>query len=141
MRKVRTNKDDGRVKILFLVILSILATNLLRDKLSVSSGVDRETDSYLLTENDSLVISGKRPARKLTLTNEAFYPILFQKIPVNQASPRLLQTVPTVGEKLSEAIVFHRTHFGPFANYQQLIKVNGIGKKRAEYLNQYFSFE
>ena len=58
----------------------------------------------------------------------------FQKIPVNQASSELLQTVPGIGPRLAEDIIEYRAVNGGFTGLESIKKLPGVGDKRAQYL-------
>lgn len=68
-------------------------------------------------------------------------PLLFQKIPVNQADVELLQTIPGIGPELAARIVDTRIREGRFKNSEDLLKVPGIGIKRKELLQYKLHFE
>lgn len=68
-------------------------------------------------------------------------PLLFQKIPVNQADVELLQTISGIGPELAARIVDTRIREGWFKNSEDLLKVPGIGIKRKELLQNKLHFE
>ena len=68
-------------------------------------------------------------------------PLLFQKIPVNQADVELLQTISGIGPELAARIVDTRLREGRFKNSEDLLKVPGIGIKRKEFLQNKLHFE
>lgn len=72
--------------------------------------------------------------------NISFRPFLFQKIPVNIAGKELLQTIPGIGEKTATAILNERNK-GWFITPYDLTRVDGIGRKTANQLEHYLSFE
>mgnify|MGYP001031000262 FL=1 len=49
------------------------------------------------------------------------------KIDLNSAAPKLLQTLPGIGEVKALAIVQHREAHGPFASVDAVVDVQGIG--------------
>ncbi|MDO6446868.1 helix-hairpin-helix domain-containing protein [Colwellia sp. 1_MG-2023] len=49
-------------------------------------------------------------------------------IDINNAEPKDLVTLKGVGMKKAQAIVTYRQTNGPFANIEDLLKVQGIGK-------------
>ena len=48
---------------------------------------------------------------------------------INQASLKELQKLPGVGKVTAEKIIAYREANGPFATVDDLLKVNGMGKK------------
>lgn len=68
-------------------------------------------------------------------------PFFFEKIPVNTASPDLLQTVKGVGPSLSKKIISYRELHGSIDGVNKLLRIQGIGKKRSKYLANHLSFE
>lgn len=68
-------------------------------------------------------------------------PFFFEKIPVNDASTALLQTVRGIGPSLSKRIILHRESHGPIDGVNELLKIQGIGVKRSKYLANHLSFE
>lgn len=51
---------------------------------------------------------------------------------INLAQEQQLITLPGIGEKTAEDIVFYRQEHGPFKSVDELTKVNGIGPKKLE---------
>ena len=50
-----------------------------------------------------------------------------QKVDINRADVRLLETLPGIGEVLAGRIIDYRQQNGPFLNTTELLKVAGIG--------------
>ncbi len=50
-----------------------------------------------------------------------------QKVDINRAAARLLQTLPGIGETLAQRIIDYRQQNGLFLNTRELLKVTGIG--------------
>jgi len=67
-------------------------------------------------------------------------PFFFAKLPVNTAGKDLLMTVKGVGPALAGSIINNRFNYGPFLERNDLLRVKGIGKKRAEYFETVFDF-
>ena len=63
------------------------------------------------------------------------------KINVNQASASELERVPGLGPKLSRRIVEFREANGAFQKLEDLIKVQGIGPKSLEKIDDYLTVE
>lgn len=51
------------------------------------------------------------------------------KISINSAQPHDLATLPGIGEKLAQRIVYHRHQNGPFRRLEDLTDVEGIGEE------------
>ncbi|OPL19381.1 MAG: hypothetical protein AVO35_10875 [Candidatus Aegiribacteria sp. MLS_C] len=56
---------------------------------------------------------------------------------LNTADARLLETVPGIGRATAEAIVDHRTAYGPFMDMEELEFVSGIGPSTIEALSMH----
>ena len=67
-------------------------------------------------------------------------PFFFTKLPVNKADKALLMTVKGIGPALAESIIQNRFNYGFFSEGNDLLRVKGIGKKRAEYFQTVFDF-
>ncbi|BHH83105.1 ComEA family DNA-binding protein [Desulforhopalus sp. 52FAK] len=130
-----TTKNDMRLAIAFfgLVLFSLsiffvsneLETAEPESCLMLDSNLGRlvevecTTSSHVLQENFT------------TPSLSVFY---FQKVPVNQASSELLQTVPGIGPRLAEDIIEYRTVNGRFTGMESIKTLPGVGDKRAKYL-------
>lgn len=58
--------------------------------------------------------------------------VLFAKVDINNASAKDLQTLKGVGDKKAQMIVDYRVKNGEFKSVEDLMKVDGIGKKIIE---------
>lgn len=70
-----------------------------------------------------------------------YVPLFFQKIPLNQASYQLLQTIPGVGPKTAAQIIQLRDKRGRITDSDELLLIKGIGVKKQKSLSKYLSFE
>lgn len=61
------------------------------------------------------------------------------KINVNTASASLLQTLPNIGEILSQRIVDYREQHGAYTAPEDLLQVEGIGEKRLNEIRNYIT--
>lgn len=64
-----------------------------------------------------------------------------EKIPVNLADAELLATVPGIGPALADRIIEERNRTGFFRYPADLVKVHGIGTRRAEQFQSYLRFD
>ncbi len=64
-----------------------------------------------------------------------------KNVPVNRADAELLTIVPGIGPALAERIVAERERSGFFHAAEDLIRVRGIGEKRAEQFQSYLRFD
>lgn len=64
-----------------------------------------------------------------------------EKIPVNLADAELLATVPGIGPALADRIIEERNRSGFFQYPADLVKVHGIGTRRAEQFQSYLRFD
>ena len=70
----------------------------------------------------------------LVLSGAAFAegPDVKGKIDINQATVQELAKLPGLGKKKAEAIVMYRNEKGDFSAVEDLLKIDGIGKKTLE---------
>jgi DNA uptake protein ComE-like DNA-binding protein len=68
-------------------------------------------------------------------------PLFFQPIPINNADFELLLTIPGVGPKLAGEIGVVKKRLGRFKKHEELLLVNGIGRKKMNILKDYFTFQ
>ncbi len=60
---------------------------------------------------------------------------------INKASAVELDALPRIGPVLAQAIIDHRTEYGPFESLEQLMDVPGIGEKTFEEIRGLVSLE
>ncbi len=75
-----------------------------------------------------------------TLSNSSAASAATQKININTAGKEELCEIPGVGEKTAEKIIAFREKNGPFRSADDLLKIEGIGKKKLEKMRDYISF-
>jgi len=54
------------------------------------------------------------------------------KVDINQATVQELAKLPGLGKKKAEAIIAYRSEKGNFSSVEDLLKIQGIGKKTLE---------
>lgn len=68
-------------------------------------------------------------------------PFFFAKMDINEAGKELLMTVKGIGPKLADSILQSRLEYGPFTKVEDLLKIKGVGSKRAKYFETLFVFD
>ncbi len=63
------------------------------------------------------------------------------KMPLNEASEDELALIPGIGKELAKRIVEERNASGGFRDFQDLLRVKGIGKAKQEVLKKYTVIE
>ena len=63
------------------------------------------------------------------------------KVNINSATIEELVTLPGIGEKTAEKIVFYRNNKGKFRSVNDLTNVSGIGEKKLEKIKKYILIE
>ncbi len=66
--------------------------------------------------------------------NHAHPWFLFQKIPLNSASSEQLCLIKGIGKKTARKIISYRNLHGPFVEWDELLPIDGIGKKTIVFL-------
>ena len=96
---------------------------------------------YLGNNRHSQPVTLSVPADMITVPPEASVPQVTETVPVptvsfpidlNQASEDDLTFLPGIGEVLARRIIAHRDEYGPFTHVEDILNVEGIGKKRFE---------
>jgi len=68
-------------------------------------------------------------------------PQINQRININTASARELETLPGIGKALAARIIEHREKYGPFRRSEHLIMVRGISDTRFRGLRDLITIE
>jgi len=63
-----------------------------------------------------------------------------QTIDINRADAKMLEALPGIGPKLSAGIIQYRRQHGDYRNLSDLMRVRGIGPKKAEQIKPYIHF-
>ena len=86
----------------------------------------------ILTEMPHRSIATETVVREETEYTPTAAELVGDKININTASVKTLQTIEGIGEKLSERIVEYRTQNGKFQSIENIMDVSGIGKNLFE---------
>ena len=71
---------------------------------------------------------------------ETFEPKQYKfRIDLNTATLGELQTLPGIGPKLAERIIQYRDQHAPICDFDEVLKVSGIGPKRHSTMKPYFT--
>ncbi len=134
-------KDDRLTVIIligFVFVCSFLLSKLLQNNTGYFDEKSYDLKTGLIAFHSA---PGSREGRvPLTSMPADLTPFFFTKLPVNKADKELLMTIKGVGPALAESIIQNRYNHGPFTGENDLIRVKGIGKKRAEYFETVFDF-
>lgn len=66
-------------------------------------------------------------------------PFFYKKILINEAEMKILTTIPGVGETLAKKIIMLRSERGSITSLEELMLVDGIGKKKLEIITKYLA--
>ena len=126
---------DFRALLLLVVPVAWLTISLLPDNRGAST--DRNADNSVEWHTDQIQFLPAYLDQKDVLIS------LFElkNVPVNQAAPELLTTVPGIGPALAERIIAERERSGLFHEPGDLTRVHGIGDKRAAQFKNYLRFD
>ncbi len=136
------SKKDARFSLILIVgfvFLSVLAMRIAgwnTSKIVVPKGY------FLKVDNTSLsVITEEDRANELIIPIPwELTPLFFKKMPINSVDKNALMTIKGVGPKLADSILQSRLENGLFKKSSDLLKIRGIGPKRALYFERMFDF-
>ncbi len=139
-KDVPTTRDLREEIVLFLGILFLFATCL--PSLDWSSPVESSGEShlYLSCQSSKIILLKKNNGNEQSDVFPKATPYFFLPIPINQAGPELLATIPGVGPVLALNIIKTRKDRGLFDNINDLLKIKGVGAKRANDLLKFITF-
>jgi competence protein ComEA len=100
-----------------------------------SYGVSRnpKNGDRLILQDSGIIVSSKISGRKSLA--------LGIPVGINSASVDDLRALPGIGEKLAERIVRYRELKGGLKNIDELISVEGIGKKKVEAIRPFINLD
>ncbi|OEU56626.1 MAG: hypothetical protein BA862_13545 [Desulfobulbaceae bacterium S3730MH12] len=102
----------------------------------VQKSYDLQAD---LMQFDSIINDRQGGASTYSIPAE-FSPFFFEKMDINEAGKELLMTIKGIGPKLADSILQSRLEYGPFTKVEDLLKIKGVGSKRAKYFETLFVF-
>lgn len=100
--------------------------------LTSSSGIGRQETGSTASDNEK-----QSAAHDLKVLKDEEEISSHQKININTADLGELESLPGIGRVTALNIIDYRSRNGPFTEYDDLIKVKGIGEKKLEMLRQY----
>lgn len=135
---------DGRIVIIVLFACSFMILNLFP---TLNSNENEEQASLRLsysTENwlhITKTTSDFEPSREGQIIPNGLLPMFFMPIRVNSAKKDLLVTTRGIGSDLADKIISFRKENGPFKREEDLMKLQGVGVRRARYLTTVLLFD
>ena len=133
-----------------LLLLFFLATMCLFYHIQLSfvrvESFDNKGDKKQLVWNGTSLILANKDANQLCYPNSLDIPviyssILFKPLPINSSDETMLMSVPGIGPGLAHEILLTREKIGRFEKLTDMLEVSGIGVKRINRLQKYFSFQ
>ena len=114
----------------FLIILTIAFVGFVAGMLVGRNMSKSRTTIQVLSENSPVEVTSSQP----TVIAE-------EKININTASAKILDTLPGIGPVLAQRIVDYRTENGLFTHPSDISKVEGIGPEKLLALLDYITVE
>ena len=141
-RALKTKSNTDRRFTLILVIGSVFLF------FSITQIIGTDTTDEFISGSYSLKVTGGslsvmalgEPEIKISTIPWNLTPFFFEKLPINEADKEALMTIKGIGPKLAENILLHRLEYGPFKRSVDLLKISGVGPKRALYFEKMFDF-
>lgn len=135
---METKRDAGiAVLILLSLVLFIWLTWF---PMSRGDGQGASAEAVLVVHHRNFVLTTE-PLSAPETVSPLQSALLLRRVPVNRADSEVLQTVPGIGPTLAERIVAERQQGGPFTGLEDLVRVPGIGPKRAQLMKNYVLFD
>jgi competence ComEA-like helix-hairpin-helix protein len=134
---------DGRITLLFILMCSLLLFDLVSNRSAFQGKTSDHCEQLYIASFDKLAVkscSEADPKQQSLSFPARFSPFFYAAMPINSSSREMLMTVQGIGPAMAEDIIAYRRHFGPFTSSEDLLKVPGIGPKRAARFANDFSF-
>lgn len=136
---------DGRLTILLAFagcfLASVLAAHLVVPLLQYE--VVSECKNLAITAANSLMVDKCREMKansdKTTIVSH-LTPFFYEYVQINRADKEMLMTVKGVGPSLADKILRYRRTEGPFNHPKDLLKLDGVGRKKGATLAAEFNF-
>ena len=94
-------------------------------------GRNQNTDQLRVSVPDKLLTAPTKPAEKETEPTDVTSDISFP-ISINQAGKQEFMALPGIGDVLAQRMIDYREEHGSFSSVEELLNVEGVGKKRLE---------
>lgn len=114
--------------------------NLSDQKLAWFDPADIRPQGLYWSDNGSREGSEKIFSQSIALPAQVA-PILFLPIPINQAGRDTLMSIPGIGDTIASAIITYRDREGRINDKKSLMKIEGIGAKKADLIEKHVSFD
>ncbi len=134
---------DGRITLLFVLLSSLLLSDLAYRQTVFRGREATPCEQLYVASADKLALKSCREAdgaRQTLFLPARFSPFFYAAVPINSSSKEMLMTVKGIGSVLAEDILAYRRHSGPFTSREDLLKIPGIGQKRAARFAKDLSF-
>jgi len=90
--------------------------------------------TFLIFLGALLKITNFYPLEKISLEKE------IAKININQAEAKEIEKLPYIGRKIAQRIIEYREKKGRIENFEDLLNIKGIGRKKLSLIKKYISF-
>lgn len=130
---------------LFILTWQVLDSFFYNRTISNPSPQKSTFSNLYLTQSGELVAHGTSQQKNLIPVNGStiasipipIRPLFFLPVSINQADRVLLESIPGIGPHLSQQIVSYREKHGEFTDFQELMDIHGIGKKKLAILQKH----
>lgn len=139
-------KVDGRVGWVIVLASIIIIVNLFGSLFSKETESSSSNIKHLGVDSTSTLYSYS-PAGEFENTIDCekipnkLRPIFSCQFQVNSVEKELLMTIKGIGPGLAGKIIEYRATNGPFKSAKDLLRVSGIGARRAKYLETVLTFD
>jgi len=138
----RQNRGDNRLWVVLFfaaIILVGTAISIRNQPVPPAPTLKFKDGTLCLTAKNNIIETGR--LNLSGVAGAAASPFFFAPVPVNSADKPLLMTLPGIGEGLAGKIIAFRDQHGPIESIEDFARIEGIGKKRLETLQNFITFE